>query len=107
MSKRKDQEEMAEQTIAFGFEKPSRRTFKACQFIGMTLLDPLEADSEETVRGFSIASSPYEETRMVVTPHVRYGVQTSVKQDAVWHRNQNQARRNSRREIDTTRHVQK
>ena len=73
----------------------------------MTLLDPLEADSEETVRGFSIASSPYEETRMVVTPHVRYGVQTSVKQDAVWHRNQNQARRNSRREIDTTSHVQK
>jgi ferredoxin-NADP reductase len=68
MSKRKDREEMAEQTIAFGFEKPSRRTFKACQFIDMTLLDPLEADSEENGRGFSIASSPCEETPMVVTP---------------------------------------
>lgn len=59
---------MAEQTIAFGFEKPSHRASKACQLIDMTFLDPLEADSEETVRGFSIGSSPYEKTRMVVTP---------------------------------------
>ena len=106
-AKLRSREEVAEGTMAFHFEKPVDWTFNAGQFIDITLLDPSETDAEGNTRGFSIASSPYEETRMVVTPHVRYGVQTSVKQDAVWHRNQNQARRNSRREIDTTRHVQK
>lgn len=52
MSKLKDRKEVAERTIAFRFEKPSGWTFKAGQFIDMTLLDPSETDSEGNTRGF-------------------------------------------------------
>ena len=67
MSKLKDRKEVAERTIAFRFEKPSAWTFKAGQFIDMTLLEPAETDSEGNTRGFSIASGPHEETLMVAT----------------------------------------
>jgi ferredoxin-NADP reductase len=63
----KDRKEVAERTMAFRFEKPSGWTFKAGQFIDMTLLDPSETDSEGNTRGFSIASGPHEETLMVAT----------------------------------------
>ena len=53
--------------MAFHFEKPADWTFKAGQFIDMTLLEPLETDAEGNTRGFSIASAPYEETIMVAT----------------------------------------
>jgi ferredoxin-NADP reductase len=62
-----DRKEVAEGTIAFRFEKPSGWTFKAGQFIDMTLLDPSETDSEGNTRGFSIASGPHEEALMVAT----------------------------------------
>jgi ferredoxin-NADP reductase len=67
VSKLKNRKEVAERTIAFRFEKPSGWTFKAGQFIDMTLLDPSETDSEGNKRGFSIASGPHEETLMVTT----------------------------------------
>ena len=67
MCKLKDCKEVAEGTMAFRFEKPSGWTFKAGQYIDMTLLDPLETDSEGNVRSFSIASAPHEETLMVAT----------------------------------------
>ena len=67
MSKLKDRKEVAERTIAFRFEKPSGWTFKAGQFIDMTLLDPSETDPEGNTRGFSIASGPHEEMLMVAT----------------------------------------
>jgi len=67
VSKLKDRKEVAERTIAFRFEKPSGWTFKAGQFIDMTLLDPSEMDSEGNTRGFSIASGPHEEMLMVAT----------------------------------------
>jgi ferredoxin-NADP reductase len=67
MCKLKDREEVAEETIAFRFEKPSRWTFKAGQYLDMTLLDPPETDSEGNVRSFSIASGPHEETLLVAT----------------------------------------
>ena len=67
MCKLTDRKEVAEATIAFRFEKPSGWTFKAGQFIDMTLLDPSETDSEGNTRGFSIASGPHEETLMVAT----------------------------------------
>jgi ferredoxin-NADP reductase len=67
MCKLKDRKEVAEGTIAFRFEKPSGWTFKAGQFVDMTLLDPSETDSEGNTRGFSIASGPHEETLMVAT----------------------------------------
>src|SRR5580700_8610350 len=67
VSKLKHRKEVAERTIAFRFEKPPGWTFKAGQFIDMTLLDPAETDSEGNTRGFSIASGPHEETLMVAT----------------------------------------
>jgi ferredoxin-NADP reductase len=54
-------------TTAFRFEKPSSWTFKAGQFLEMTLLDPSETDAEGNMRTFSIASAPHEETLMVAT----------------------------------------
>jgi ferredoxin-NADP reductase len=63
----KDRKEVAERTMAFRFEKPSGWTFKAGQFIDMTLVDPSETDSEGNTRGFSIASGPHEERLMVAT----------------------------------------
>ena len=65
--KLKDRKEVAEGTMAFRFEKPSGWTFKAGQYLDMTLLDPSETDSEGNVRSFSIASAPHEETLMVAT----------------------------------------
>ena len=59
--------EVAEGTMAFRFEKPPGWTFKAGQYLDMTLLDPSETDSEGNVRSFSIASAPHEETLMVAT----------------------------------------
>ena len=59
--------EVAERTTAFRFEKPANWTFKAGQFLDMTLLDPAETDAEGNTRTFSIASAPYEETLMVAT----------------------------------------
>ena len=67
MCKLKDRKEVAEGTLAFWFEKPLGWTFKAGQYLDMTLLDPTETDSEGNVRSFSIASAPYEETLMVAT----------------------------------------
>jgi len=67
MCKLKDRKKVAEGTVAFWFEKPSGWTFKAGQYLDMTLLDPSETDSEGNVRSFSIASAPYEETLMVAT----------------------------------------
>ena len=66
-AKLKSREEVAERTMAFHFEKPDGWTFKAGQFIDMTLLDPSETDAEGNTRGFSIASAPHEETLMVAT----------------------------------------
>ena len=67
MCRLKDREEVAEGTMAFRFEKPSEWTFKAGQYLDMTLLDPSETDSEGNVRSFSIASGPHEDTLMVAT----------------------------------------
>jgi ferredoxin-NADP reductase len=67
MCKLKDRKEVAEGTMAFRFERPSGWTFKAGQYLDMTLLDPSETDSEGNVRSFSVASAPHEETLMVVT----------------------------------------
>lgn len=63
----RSREEVAEGTMAFHFEKPVDWTFKAGQFIDITLLDPSETDAEGNTRGFSIASAPYEETILVAT----------------------------------------
>jgi ferredoxin-NADP reductase len=65
--KLKERKEVAEGTMAFRFEKPSGWTFKAGQYLDMTLLNPSETDSEGNVRSFTIASAPHEHTLMIAT----------------------------------------
>lgn len=59
--------EVAERTMAFQFEKPEGFTFKAGQFVDMTLLNPSETDGEGNRRAFSIASAPDEDMLLVAT----------------------------------------
>lgn len=58
---------VADQTMAFRFERPAGWAFKAGQFVDLTLLTPHETDAEGNVRGFSLASAPDERTLMVAT----------------------------------------
>lgn len=67
LCKLKDRTEVAEGTMAFRFEKPPGWTFKAGQYVDITLLNPAETDSEGNIRSFSIASAPHEEALMVAT----------------------------------------
>lgn len=59
--------EVAVQTMAFQFKKPNDWTFKAGQFIDITIPDPPETDEEGNTRGFSVASAPQEDLLMVPT----------------------------------------
>jgi ferredoxin-NADP reductase len=65
--KLKDRREVAERTMGFWFEKPSGFTYKAGQFMDVTLLNPRETDAEGNTRAFSLASAPYEPMLMVAT----------------------------------------
>jgi ferredoxin-NADP reductase len=65
--KLKNRFSVAERTMAFQFERPAEFTFKAGQWIDITLLNPAETDAEGNVRGFSIASAPHEDFLMVAT----------------------------------------
>jgi ferredoxin-NADP reductase len=53
--------EVAENTMAFHFEKPPGFEFSPGQSSDLTLVDPPETDSEGNVRTFSIASAPFED----------------------------------------------
>jgi|YelNatPaOPRAMG01_1025707.scaffolds.fasta_scaffold21797_4 ferredoxin-NADP reductase len=66
-SKLISRDEIAYSTMAFRFERPGGWTFKAGQFVDMTLPNPAETDAEGNVRGFSIASAPFETSLMVAT----------------------------------------
>ena len=59
--KLKSREQVAEDTMAFRFERPAGWTFKAGQSFDMTLLDPPETDAEGNTRAFSVASAPQED----------------------------------------------
>lgn len=63
----RDREEIAENTFAFSFEKPTGFQFKAGQFVALTLIDPAETDAKGNRRNFTIASTPYEEDLMIAT----------------------------------------
>ena len=67
VTKLKSREEVAEQTMAFRFEKPSAFTFTPGQCVDMTLLHPPDTDAEGDGRTFSIASAPDEDFIMVAT----------------------------------------
>ena len=58
---------VAERTMAFRFAKPADWTYRAGQFVDITLLDPPETDAEGNTRGFSIASAPREDVIMITT----------------------------------------
>jgi ferredoxin-NADP reductase len=60
-------EEIADGTMAFHFEKPEGFAFKAGQFADFTLVHPAETDAEGNIRGFSLASAPYEGDLMFAT----------------------------------------
>ncbi|QCO99273.1 FAD-dependent oxidoreductase [Arthrobacter sp. 24S4-2] len=59
--------EVAEQTMAFEFEKPDGFSYKAGQFADYTLIDPPDTDKEGNTRGFSLSSAPYEPNLMCTT----------------------------------------
>lgn len=56
--KLKTRSEVAARTLEFRFDKPPGMTFKAGQFMDLTLIDPPETDAEGNTRGFSINSAP-------------------------------------------------
>jgi ferredoxin-NADP reductase len=58
---------IAEQTMAFRFAKPADWTYRAGQFVDITLLDPPETDVRGNTRGFSISSAPGENVIMITT----------------------------------------
>jgi ferredoxin-NADP reductase len=65
--KLKNRRQIAEGTMAFHFEKPDGFVFKAGQFADYTLINPAETDAEGNIRGFSLASAPYEDYLMFAT----------------------------------------
>jgi len=67
MAKLINRREVAEKSMAFQFERPSEWTFRAGQFVKVTLIEPPETDAEGNVRNFSIASAPHERNLMVTT----------------------------------------
>lgn len=60
-------ETVAERTISFRFAKPADWSYRAGQFVDITLLDPPETDAEGNTRGFSISSAPREDVIMITT----------------------------------------
>ncbi|MFD2682541.1 FAD-dependent oxidoreductase [Bacillus seohaeanensis] len=60
-------EKIANDTMAFYWEKPENFTFKAGQYCDMTLIKPKMTDEEEKERALSVASAPYEENIMTAT----------------------------------------
>jgi ferredoxin-NADP reductase len=58
-------EEIANETMAFHFEKPEGLAFSAGQFGGFTLIDPPETDEEGNRRLFSFANAPFEQDLMI------------------------------------------
>jgi ferredoxin-NADP reductase len=67
MSQLTERHEVAENTMAFQFEKPAGWTFKPGQFVDITLMKPPETDAEGNTRGFSISAAPHEPFIMVTT----------------------------------------
>lgn len=60
-------ENIAEDTMAFHFEKPHSFKFIAGQNGDFTLLNPPETDEEGNKRTFSLAHAPYENDLMIAT----------------------------------------
>ena len=59
--------EVAAGTMAFHFEKPENFTPIAGQYCDFTLIHPNENDDEGSVRSFTLASAPYEDSLFIAT----------------------------------------
>jgi ferredoxin-NADP reductase len=68
--KLKGRSEVAERTMELRFDKPAGMTFKAGQFMDLTLIDPPETDAEGNTRGFSINSAP-DDPELIFTTRMR------------------------------------
>jgi ferredoxin-NADP reductase len=66
----KSRSEVAEGTLEFRFQKPPGMTFKAGQFMDLTLVGPPETDAEGNTRGFSINSAP-DDPELIFTTRLR------------------------------------
>jgi ferredoxin-NADP reductase len=58
---------VADRTMSFRFTKPPGWSYRAGQFVDITLLDPPETDAEGNLRGFSISSAPREDVITITT----------------------------------------
>jgi len=58
---------VAERTMSFRFAKPASWSYRAGQFVDITLFDPPETDAEGNLRGFSISSAPGEDVITITT----------------------------------------
>ena len=58
---------VADRTMSFRWAKPADWTYRAGQFIDITLHDPPETDAEGNTRGFSVSSAPSEEIIQITT----------------------------------------
>ena len=63
----KKRQEIAKGTMAFYFNRPAAFTFKAGQFIDLSLSDLSVSDPQGHTRAFTLASAPSEEHLMVAT----------------------------------------
>jgi ferredoxin-NADP reductase len=72
-------EEVAEDTLAFHFERPSGFNFRAGQSADVTLTDPLETDAEGNTRTFSIASPPFADELVFTTRMCNTAFKRSLK----------------------------
>lgn len=61
---------VAERTMSFRFDKPAEWSYRAGQFVDITLIDPPETDAGGDMRGFSISSAPHE-NGIVITTRLR------------------------------------
>lgn len=58
---------VADRTMSFRWAKPADWSYRAGQFIDITLHDPPETDAEGDTRGFSISSAPCEDVIQITT----------------------------------------
>ncbi|MBM7569903.1 FAD-dependent oxidoreductase [Aquibacillus albus] len=66
-AKLRKKQTIANDTMAFYWEKPHGFTYKAGQYCTMTLINPKLTDEEGKERALSIATAPYEEAVMTAT----------------------------------------
>lgn len=63
----KNRQEVAQGTMAFYFDRPAAFTFKAGQFIDLSLPNLSASDAQGHTRAFTLASAPSEQQLMIAT----------------------------------------